>query len=176
MGFSLGSIIATLIAGLEHNRVAQLILVGTSALGIPFGGLNGQLEPLRDDAPFEEQLGSQQHNLALIMLADSASIDAGTAWIQWNNVSRARLRTHWLASSDVVAQALPEVKSPVYAVWGERDIYSQPNPETRIEKLKLLAPAATTHCVSDGGHWVMYECADSFNAMVLPLLREQSSI
>lgn len=176
MGFSLGSIVATVLARIDQDRVTQLGLIGTSALGIPFGGLSGQLRPLRLTVDFEQRLKDQQHNLALIMLADCATIDSGAGWLQLHNVARARLRTHWLANSDVVAQALPAVTCPVYALWGQQDVYSHPDFQRRVKKLKTLSPAAIVCVIDQGGHWIMYELASEFNAKVLALLREQSTI
>lgn len=175
MGFSLGSIVATVLAGLEGKCVAQLVVVGTSALDLPFAGLAGKLRPVHDHVSFEQQIADQKHNLGLIMLADHADIDDAGGWLQLQNVKRARLRTHTLARSNVMIKALPRLhrSTDVVAVWGSHDAYAQPTINDCVSRLRELAPKADTCVVEGAGHWVMYEYDDVFNDLIDEIARNQ---
>lgn len=167
MGFSLGSIVGTFVAARISQPVKQLILVGTSALGVTFAGIGGTLRSPWAAQSFEQQLQDQKFNLGLIMLASESAIDDGSAWIQLNNVKRARLRTHSLASSDVMHKALPELdkNTDVVAIWGDQDIYTGPDPDAGIAALRDLSPSVDVHVIG-GGHWVMFDNDQAFNALV----------
>lgn len=168
MGFSLGSIVGTVVATIERDSVAQLTVVGTSALGLPFEGIGGKLRPVNEQSADALQIADQQYNLGLIMMADKKKIDEASGWIQLHNVKRARLRTHTLARSDVMLRALPNVSADtdIVAIWGSKDIYAQPNVDQAAARLRQLTPAADIHVIDGGGHWVMYECAEAFNNLI----------
>ena len=65
----------------------------------------------------------------------------------------------------VVAEALPKVRAPVSAIYGEHDaLYLGRLAEVR-EALPRWAPHwGQWHTVPGAGHWVIYEAADAFNA------------
>lgn len=168
MGFSLGSIVGTVVATIEKDCVDQLTVVGTSALGLPFAGIGGKLRPVNEQSAAALQIADQQHNLSLIMMADKEKIDEPSGWIQLENVKRARLRTHTLAKSDVMARALPNVSTntDIVAIWGSKDTYAQPGIEQTAARLQQLTPAVDIHIIDGGGHWVMYECDKAFNDII----------
>lgn len=169
-GFSLGSIVGAYVAAGHRDRVRSLILVGASALGMPWRGLTGELRPIDAHMTREEQLDAQRHNLKLVMLAREESVDDLALHVQLENVRRARMRTHALAGSDVLRRVLPEFEAPLGALWGTADVYALPDLDARESLIRHHHPSLLCRTIPGGGHWVMYERAATFNRTVLEML------
>jgi len=168
-GFSMGSIVAGVMAARLPEGLSQLVLVGTSALGLETGGPVSNVEPLDKNDTHAQALARQGRNLGRIMLADTTSIDALAQQLQYDNVTRARIRTHWLAKSDVLAVSLPDVTTPTDIIWGTRDVYA-PDLDEREQAVNTLKSGVNVHRIKGAGHWVMYERADEFNRVLLEVL------
>lgn len=162
VGFSMGSILSGALAARYPQHLRQLVLVGTSALGMKTGGPVSNVESLDKDDSLDEALLRQGRNLTRIMLADPDSVDELARKTQYDNVTRARIRTHWLAASDVLARSLPAIQTPTEIIWGTRDIYA-PDLDERERVVNKLKPGVKVHRINGAGHWVMYERADEFN-------------
>jgi len=170
VGFSLGSIVGAYVAAAHRDRVSSLILVGASALGLPWPGLAGELRTIDEEMTQRQKLEAHRHNLALVMLRDRESVDELALHVQLENVRRARIRTHPLAGSDVLLRALPELAAPLGAVWGADDVYASPDLASREALLREHHPRLLFCTIPGGGHWVMYERAVPFNRVVLEML------
>ena len=55
-------------------------------------------------------------------------------------------------------------------VYGERDAIAWPEVEARFAVLRSVRPEAWTGMVPGAGHWVAYEAAPVFDAMLLDML------
>jgi len=139
------------------------------ALGLETGGPVSNVEPLSKSDTRAQALARQGRNLGRIMLADPSSIDSVARQLQYDNVTRARIRTHWLAKSDVLALSLPHVTVPTDIIWGTRDVYA-PDLDERERVVNALRSGVNVHRIKGAGHWVMYECADEFNRVLLEVL------
>jgi pimeloyl-ACP methyl ester carboxylesterase len=110
----------------------------------------------------------QRHNLNVIMMAAQPSeIDDFTAWLQLENTKRARIRTHTVASSDTLLQALRRAPAPLTAIWGAQDVFLKPGVESRERVLRPEHPEVAIHVVDGAGHWAMYEAAERIIALLL---------
>jgi pimeloyl-ACP methyl ester carboxylesterase len=169
-GFSFGGQIAGLSAAMLGDRVRMLTLIGVAALGLradprePFAKQRPGMSPAEIAAVFHQ-------NLAVLMFADPANIDALAVHLQGENIKRARFRSRPFAPTDNLARALEHVTASLKTIWGTRDIIARPSIEMRLEILRRHHPELGVRLIEGAGHWVMYEAADKFNAAFLELQR-----
>jgi len=159
-GFSYGANIAGHVAAAEGERVRSLTIVGAGALGLQRG--HTPLEKVRDKQG-AARVAAHRFNLASLMFADPARIDALALTIQeWNTV-HARLRSRPLAHTPVLRDAITRATAPLAAIYGELDAIALPNLHLRLELLRELRPEVAIHVIPGAGHWVAYEAAEAFN-------------
>ncbi|MGD8810304.1 MAG: alpha/beta fold hydrolase [Gammaproteobacteria bacterium] len=168
VGFSFGAVSGGYVAAREGARIRSFTTIGAAALGVPWPGLTGTLRAVTDGMTDAEVFDVQRHNLNVIMMAAQPSeIDDFTAWLQLENTKRARIRTHTVASSDTLLQALRRAPAPLTAIWGAQDVFLKPGVESRERVLRPEHPEVAIHVVDGAGHWAMYEAAERINALLL---------
>lgn len=168
-GFSFGGHVAGLVAASLQQRVRELTLIGVAALGMRAD----PREPFakeRTGMSAEERAAVYHQNLAVLMFADPAKIDALAIHLQAENIQRARFRSRPFAATDALAVALADITAPVNTIWGTRDIIAKPSLDARLDVLRRHHPELRVRLIEGAGHWVMYEAADTFNATFLDLL------
>ena len=168
MGFSFGGMTGGFIAAHHPERIQRLLLIGIPALGL-FAGPQ-TLRGLRDDMTAQERADVMRYNLLKLMVHHPESVQDETVAMQDANVSRDRMRRRRIARTDVLLQLQQRWTCPVYTFWGEHDVlYTDRLPEVRqaLSACRLMA----FHVIPDAGHWVMYERAQAFNALVLQTLQ-----
>ncbi len=169
VGFSFGGMVGGYWAADFAARVACLVLVGAPALGVA-SHRSVNLKGWRhfpDEARRDEV---HRHNLSVLMLHDPQLIDAEVMALHKANVVRDRMPGRRLSVTDVLAQSLMRVHCPVFAIYGREDaLYLG-----RLAALEATLNAAPTfqhlQWVEAAGHWVQYEQADVFNAVLLKIL------
>ncbi len=169
-GFSFGGHVAGLVSARLKERVRELTLIGVAALGMRAD----PREPFakeRTGMSAEEIAGVFRQNLAVLMFADPARIDALAVHLQAENIKRARFRSRPFAATDALAVALAGVTAPLKTIWGTRDIIARPSLDLRLDILRRHHPELQVRLIEGAGHWVMYEAADRFNDAFLDLLR-----
>ena len=127
-------------------------------------------------ASAEEAFAIHRHNLGALMIADPANIDELAVYIQSQNAPRGRVRSRRFSRADTLARALPLVKGRLDGIWGERDATAYPHLEERARKLRSFQPDARFEVIEGAGHWVQYEAADRFNAVLTELVRAHQAI
>ncbi len=160
-GFSFGAIIAGHVAARLPLR--RLAILGAGGLGTARSPV--PLVKVRDKARAERE-AAHRANLASLMIADPARIDALALEIQEANSAGARLRSRQFAPSATLLAALRRAPAPLTAIWGARDAVAWPNLAGRIAVLREARPDATVHVVRGAGHWVGYEAAGEVNAIL----------
>lgn len=163
VGFSFGAMVATFIAAAYPQRTRRVVLVGAPALGVappkPIllrGWAHLDPGPARDAAI--------RANLAALMLARPEAIDAFTLALQEYNVERDRMKRRRLSRTDVILRSLPELRAPLFGIWGELDALYVGLVD-RIEPALRSAPSFRSLQVIEGaGHWVQFEEASRFDA------------
>ncbi len=166
-GFSFGAVIAGLLAGNASSRVRSLTLIGAGGLGPPSRSV--PLERVRDKSGAERTL-AHRTNLARLMLFDPAAIDALAVAIQEENSKRARLVSGAMWISPVLREVLPRLRTPVYGVWGEHEMADRPLLDLRVALLREARPDVRIEIVERAGHWVFFEAAETFNAILSRIL------
>lgn len=167
VGFSFGALLSGHVAAAAGAELASVTLVGAGALGLPRQVTTlVKVRTLQGEA----RMAAHRHNLASLMFADPRRIDALALEIQEANTQAARFRSRGFASTRSLLDAVAEARAPVALLYGERDAIAWPEVELRFAALRSVQPEAWTGLIPGAGHWVAYEAAASFNAMLLDLL------
>lgn len=164
VGFSFGALISGHVARLLAPKLRSVTICGAGALGTPRSPTN--LLKVRNKQG-AEKVAAHRHNLDVLMFADGGRIDALALEIQEINSQAARLRSMHFAPSGNLKDALAAaVGVPLNAIWGERDAVAWPNLHLRIDSLRDARPDARVVVLPDAGHWVAYEAATAFDALL----------
>lgn len=167
VGFSFGSIAAGHLVAAAPTLVADLVLVGPAALGLPRAPIT--LVPVRTETG-EARRDANRTNLLRLMIADPARIDPLALEIQDWNATRARVNSVGFAGSTLLLDALRGASCPIAAIYGALDQVAVSDLPGRIAALLSVRPGMSVTVVPGAGHWVMYEAPDAFNAALLALL------
>jgi pimeloyl-ACP methyl ester carboxylesterase len=128
------------------------------------------LERIRDKTG-EALREAHRTNLMRTMIADPARIDDLALTIQDWNARHSRLDTPALITLRPLAVSLPQLRTTVNAIWGERDQIAYYTLDDRIAALRVLRPGIEPHIIPSAGHWAAYEAPDAFNAALAGFLR-----
>ncbi len=163
-GFSFGGVIGGNVAAQLGDRLGGFTVVGSNGLG-----LERSPTPLKRVAPGAEEaeeFATHRYNLNQLMIADPAKIDELALYLQKTNHARARMRSRRFSRSGALIEALPHITARLDGIWGERDATAYPHVEERRKLLQDIQPAARFAVVPEAGHWVQFEAADRFNALI----------
>ena len=171
VGFSFGGMTAGLLAAAHPDLARRLVIVGAPAMGMTEGRVV-RLKGWRHLQGLEAQMRAHRYNLAALMLNKLTLIDEDTLALHALNVARDRLPRRRLSQTDILAQALQQVKVPVAAIYGEHD----PLYEGQLPELQALMQAQCQgplhwQVIEGAGHWVQHEdpvafCAALHKALV----------
>ena len=160
------------LAAEQGSRVRSLTIVGSGGLGLRRG--TTELVKVRH-LTGDERVAAHRTNLARLMIADPARIDALALAIQDWNTRHSRLKSPQISRGVWLAEALPAVRARVGGIWGSRDAPSLPDIGARERALRALRPELRFHAIEGAGHWVAYEAAARFNAALAALLAEDTA-
>jgi hypothetical protein len=90
--------------------------------------------------------------LEILMIAEPSRIDDEAIAIQADNVRKARFRSREFARTSEIKERLADVKVPVRAIWGERDVLAKPTLSHLFDVLRQHQPDLVTRVVADAGH------------------------
>jgi 2-hydroxy-6-oxonona-2,4-dienedioate hydrolase len=164
-GFSFGGVICGLVAQQAPDAVDAVVLVGAAGMGLRREPMD--LKSWRMTSSPEARRELHKHNVKALMIWDEAKIDPLAVYLQQQNAERARFRSRKIARTAVLKAALEMTDEPIAGIWGEHDSTAAPWVDDRRELLQQLRPGAPFDVMPGVGHWVMYEAADAFNALLL---------
>lgn len=172
-GFSFGALLAGHVSAQAGGELRSVTLVGAGALG-----LKRQVTELVKvrSVEGEARIAAHRHNLASLMFADARNIDPLALAIQEANTQAARFKSRGFASSTSLKDAVARARCPVALLYGERDAIAWPELELRFAALREVQPEAWTGVIPGAGHWVAYEAAEAFDAMLLDMLRRRTGL
>ena len=169
IGFSFGGMTAGLLAHRFPAWVLRLILVGAPGFGIqplmPF-----KLKGWRHLPSADQQLTAHQHNLQALMLHDPAAITPLACRIQAANAVRDRMPGRRLSRTNILARALPEIRHPLYLLYGEHDPFYRGQVGLYETALQAAPSFRALREIQASGHWAQFEQHQAFNAEVLSIL------
>ncbi len=163
-GFSFGGVIGGNVAAQLGDRLRGFTVVGSNGLG-----LERSPTPLQRVAPGAseaEEFATHRYNLNQLMIADPDKIDELALYLQKTNHARARMRSRRFSRSGALVEALPRITARLDGIWGERDRTAYPHLAERARVLREFQPNARFAVVPGAGHWVAFEAADRFNALI----------
>jgi pimeloyl-ACP methyl ester carboxylesterase len=150
-------------------RVRSLLLVGASGFGPPQPEMSDLQRAWPGITP-EALAALQKRNLGVLMFADPARIDDLALALQIANAPRGRIRSRPIAWTDTLLRVLPTIAGRVDAAWGARDVTAVPYLDQRAALVRTARPEARIEIIPDAGHWVQYEAAAEFNALLPRML------
>lgn len=118
----------------------------------------------------EAQYDAHRHNLLTLMLAHPASADPSTVALHSANLRRDRMTQRRLSRTDILRRTLPDIRCPVYGIWGEYDALVLGRLDALREALAIAPRFGRLSVFPRAGHWVQYEDADMFNAELAGML------
>jgi pimeloyl-ACP methyl ester carboxylesterase len=163
-GFSFGGVIGGNVAAQLGDRLRGFTVVGSNGLG-----LERSPTPLRRVPPGAdeaEEFATHRYNLNQLMIADPDKIDELALYLQKTNHARARMRSRRFSRSGALIEALPRITARLDGIWGECDRTAYPHLDERAQVLRRFQDGARFAVVPGAGHWVPYEAADRFNALI----------
>lgn len=172
-GFSFGGMIAAATAVTLGPRAASLSMTGGAGYGPPMGrgftlDSRRRLAGRIGRTPTESELRSMHaDNLAKLMIWDTAKIDDWAIDMQFRNVERTRFDSRRLSWEGDTPRLIGELRCPVKIIYGEHDTAAIPSITQRFAMCHAARPDVQTDIIADCGHWAMYECADTVNALLL---------
>jgi 2-hydroxy-6-oxonona-2,4-dienedioate hydrolase len=170
VGFSFGGLVAGLFAAGHPQRVRRLVLSGAPALSAePMAPLD--LRTWHDVPAGPARDAIHRHNLAALMLAQPASIDALAVALHAANVERDRMRRRRLMRTDLLLRTLPDIACPVAGIWGEDDVLYRGRRAMVEEALAHARDPRLVVFVPGAGHWVQYERHEAYDAALASALQ-----
>ncbi len=169
-GFSFSGTAFAHFAAWYPQCVRRLILIGCGGLDTPNGHVDlGPVRGLEGDA----RAARLKANLLGLMLHADETVDPLAMHLLVVNARQARFGA---AAADMVLpdkliRILPELRCQVDAIWGEHD---RPHPDPAVQEtaLRTVDPDLDFRVIAGGGHWVMYERPQAFNAALLDMLAQ----
>jgi pimeloyl-ACP methyl ester carboxylesterase len=170
VGFSMGANLSAAAIDAYGREPENLVVVGAGGLGVASEPVTG-LKKWRPDLPVEELDARHRNNLGVIMFHDPSRVDDLAVHVQRENGLHMRFRVRRDGATTMLRDYLPRVKTRLAAVWGAHDVYTVGNRDQRIAVMRATHPDLRIAIVDDAAHWVMYERADAFNAVLVGLLQ-----
>ena len=169
VGFSFGSHTAQYVAAELGPRVGTTVLVTGHMIGPMLATPNQMLERWRDITDEAERETILKRNLGALMLAHEASMDPLALHIYADDVTRSRIRPPKFIN-DRDFTLIVRLPCRVAAIAGALDPLGIPSPAAQGQALLQARPDARFHLIENAGHWVGYEAADAFNAILRDVL------
>lgn len=168
-GFSFGSHTSQYVANEMGSAVRTLVLVTAHMIGPMIATPNSFLERWRDVVDKAQRDRIIKRNLGALMLAHEESMDALALLLYATDVVRARIRplTFINERDFTMIERLP---CRVVGIAGSLDPLGKPTPAAQGEVLQSKRPDARFHLFDNVGHWVPYEAAERFNALLRDVL------
>jgi pimeloyl-ACP methyl ester carboxylesterase len=169
-GFSFGGIVGALAAVAGRLPVRHLVVVGSTALGLPLGEI--RLQPWKAETDASRRRALHRANFEVLMLTKQGAEDPHALELYARDLERDRYRGRAIASTTLLLDALGEIPAPVGGIWGARDALIGAQPERARAALRSARSDARFAVVPDAGHWAAYEQPTRFNAALRAMLAD----
>jgi pimeloyl-ACP methyl ester carboxylesterase len=167
LGFSLGSVLAETMAVERPAQVRKLVLLRGSFSDGPLALPEG-IRRWRGVTDPAEMAAIQKHNLGVLMIHDTARIDALAVALQTRNVLRTTLDMRPLLASRA-PENFHRLTGEIHGVSGEFDVYGG-DVAAQGGVLVQVHPQAQFHLIPGAGHWAIYEAAEAINPLLSGIL------
>ncbi|MGE4221485.1 MAG: alpha/beta fold hydrolase [Alphaproteobacteria bacterium] len=169
VGFSLGGILGAWTSVSLGGKAKGFVICSTGAIDGPYRKVAG-LRKWRHGMAQAEMEAIHRHNLGILMFAEPARVDDLAVHIQRTNALCTRVRGPDIVPPGSILQALARIDAPVDGIWGGDDVYAKGLLPEREALIRRVLPGFAMHVIPSAGHWVMYEQAHAFNALLPQIL------
>ncbi len=169
VGFSYGGVIAGHTAALAQSQARHFVMVGTGGLGLTRGDKKDMINWKHMSDPVA-RVAAHRHNLNVLMLR--GEIDELALYIQCTTLPQGRVPAKKIAFDNTLARLLPVMHAQPTAIWGEHDATVGSYMHEREAMLGALPRPVPIHIIEAVGHWVQYEAAEEFNALLREVLAQ----
>ncbi len=166
-GFSFGALVSSQLALQHSTRLRSLTVVGPNSLGMKRAAVALEKVRSREGA---DRIAANRTNLGRFMFADPSRIDDAAIAIQDWNTRHARLRSKDFAAGSYLRDAVAVVPARVGVIWGDGDVTARPSMQVRMDVLRAARGDVDIRVIEGAGHWVAYEAAGEFDAMLLEMI------
>lgn len=170
IGFSYGGSIAAHMHRRKPHRYSRIVIVGSSGLPVPHSP-RPELRKWKGSST-EERLAIHRYNLAAFMISKPERVDDVAVWLQDHSTRASRTRSGPKAAPFDMLELLADATARISGIWGEEDVTAKGHLDDRAAAFRTLRPPVTLHRIPDCGHWVPYEQAERFNALIEELLAQ----
>ncbi|MBS28486.1 MAG: hypothetical protein CL566_06100 [Alphaproteobacteria bacterium] len=170
VSFSFGGVLSGPIAQAQSGRIASLTIVGTPILGLTTTGPANELVSVPAELPPDEAAPLYRSNLQKLMVHYPDVIDGLAMTLHVENMAKTRLRSRGIARRTIAADALQNPPCRLNFIYGDGDVTLHPDMDTIRARVETIQPGAAFHVIPDTGHWVQFEAAARFNALLKQLL------
>jgi 2-hydroxy-6-oxonona-2,4-dienedioate hydrolase len=171
VGFSFGGMLGSLVAASFDTQCLTFTAVGASGFGDLHYIVDGIAMPTSEMTTLQAR-DIHTNNLRLLMFAPLSKIDALSLYIHQTNVSRGRIKSRRMSTTDALVKALPHIKARIGGIWGELDSTGGGLKaiNERANIFRQHQPEAPFDIIDGAGHWVMYEQPLVFTKILLQQL------
>lgn len=169
VGFSFGSMVATFVAVQSPSTVRRLVLIGAPALSAT-PGPRVELTAWRALPPGPEVRKALKHNLRAIMFARDESIEDFVVDFYGADAQRDRIPNRQLYKTDILLRQMPQLRCPVWGIWGAQDALLRGCIETVMDGLSHAPRFQSMTLIPRAGHWVQFESPERFDQALLQAL------
>ena len=163
VAFSFGTLVAGFIAATRPELVAHLHLVGCAGLGLARPAL--ALQSLAG-VPLGGHEAIVRANMESLMVLHPATLDDTALSLHYANLKRDRLRRRRISRTPLMIELQTRWRCPVHAIWGSGDILIR-HDTPRLREVLAGCDLRALSLIDDAGHWVQYERAAAFDAVLL---------
>jgi len=171
IGNSMGGATALAFAVDYPDRLAKVVLMGSGGGGPTLFAQQPSEGGKALQACYFEQSFETFRKFFDIMLYNGKAVSDDVLRARVNSISEAHLEAWRQSRGGPVRNLfseLPKVTAPTLIIQGRNDRVVAP--ESALQLLSVL-PNSQLHMFNRCGHWVQYEHADEFNAMVIDFLK-----
>ncbi|MFO1117032.1 MAG: alpha/beta hydrolase [Beijerinckiaceae bacterium] len=165
VGFSFGAMVAGFYAASFPSRVKRLVLVGAPGFNRTPGPKANLKEWLRlPDGP--EREAAFRHNIRALMVARDETVDDLSLTLYVEALKQDRLTKRRIAATDVSLDIMPQIRCPVWGVWGADDVLYRNRRDVAEYGMRQAPDLREIEFVPHAGHWVQYEEWRIFDALL----------
>jgi pimeloyl-ACP methyl ester carboxylesterase len=169
VAFSFGCMVLAFLAAQAPQRVRRMLFVAPPSL-VEARGPSPRVRPWRDIPAGPRRNSVHEHNLGVIMLRPSEPPPEVAVALHAANMERDRIPHRRLFKTDIIAQLLPSIHAPLWAVWGAEDALYRGSLESYSAVLARAPEFRTMTIIPRGAHWIQFEASDVFNELMLAIL------
>ncbi|MCC6532067.1 MAG: alpha/beta fold hydrolase [Burkholderiales bacterium] len=165
-GFSFGCVVAAAAARAEPRRLSHLALVNPPGIG-PASPIAADI--MKSLSQLSVRAGLQRgaaESLRRLQLFDQSLIDPALVSLMVANLRQTRFVSRALSRSAPTDRILTTVAQPILVVIGREDLHRQYGLAETLRILPRCAPHAQIALVERARHWLQYDRAELFNALL----------